>query len=161
MRMKNADSDHIEEHMSYFSSSCISSGPLAVIECRECIPCNPCEKHCPHNAITIGNPITNLPVLDPDKCIGCGLCIPFCPGLAIFVINKLENEARISMPYEMLPMPNVNEIFNGCNRDGAVVTEARIVKVMHVPSFDKTAIVTIAVPVEYAMEVRSIRKKEE
>ena len=46
-----------------------------VIECKQNIPCNPCESACPHHAITIGNPITNLPVVDSEKCIGCGLCV--------------------------------------------------------------------------------------
>ena len=55
-----------------------------VIECKQNIPCNPCESACPHHAITIGNPITNLPVVDSEKCIGCGLCVAQCPGQACF-----------------------------------------------------------------------------
>lgn len=58
--------------------------PIAVIECVQGIPCNPCETACPFGAIEVGEPITNLPRLLTDKCQGCGLCIPACPGLAIF-----------------------------------------------------------------------------
>ena len=60
-------------------------GPVAVIECVQEIPCNPCQAACPKKAITIGENITHLPVLDQEVCIGCGICISRCPGLAIFV----------------------------------------------------------------------------
>ena len=45
----------------------IEKGPVVVIECDEDIPCNPCEDICPREAITVGEPITNLPRIDPVK----------------------------------------------------------------------------------------------
>jgi len=42
----------------------LAKGPVAVIECVQNIPCNPCEAACPARAITVGQPITALPVLD-------------------------------------------------------------------------------------------------
>ncbi len=65
----------------------IKRGSVAIIECFQDIPCNPCEMKCPRNAIKVGIPITNLPELDEEKCSGCGLCVPWCPGLAIFILN--------------------------------------------------------------------------
>ena len=38
-----------------------AKGPIAVIECVQEIPCNPCEVACKLGAIKIGEPITNLP----------------------------------------------------------------------------------------------------
>lgn len=58
----------------------MKKGPVAVIECVQEIPCNPCENACPFGAIKIGDPITNLPVLDGEKCTGCGTCVAMCPG---------------------------------------------------------------------------------
>ena len=43
-----------------------AKGPVVVIECAENIPCNPCETSCPKGAISVGEPITNLPVVDPE-----------------------------------------------------------------------------------------------
>ena len=65
-----------------------AKGPVAVIECVQEIPCNPCEAACRFGAIHIGDPITNLPTCSHDKCTGCGVCVSKCPGLAIFIVNK-------------------------------------------------------------------------
>ena len=88
-----------------------AKGPVAVIECVQEIPCNPCEKACPFGAIEIGPDITRLPRLDLDKCRGCGICLSKCPGLAIFLVDasKSETEALVMMPYEYLPLPKVED----------------------------------------------------
>ena len=39
----------------------MAKGRVAVIECVQEIPCNPCENACRLGAITIGEQITNLP----------------------------------------------------------------------------------------------------
>lgn len=41
-----------------------AKGPVAVIECIQPIPCNPCEGACKFGAICVGDPIINLPCLD-------------------------------------------------------------------------------------------------
>jgi Fe-S-cluster-containing hydrogenase component 2 len=77
---------------------------VALLECVEDIPCNPCEFICPKGAITVGSPITNLPVIDGNKCDGCLLCISICPGLVIFVLEKnyTDTLSTVSLPYELL-----------------------------------------------------------
>ncbi|HHY94753.1 MAG TPA: FAD-dependent oxidoreductase, partial [Firmicutes bacterium] len=60
----------------------LARGPVAVIECLQEIPRNPCEAVCPTGAIRIGEYITDLPHLLPERCRGCGNCVPACPGQA-------------------------------------------------------------------------------
>jgi Fe-S-cluster-containing hydrogenase component 2 len=143
------------------SKKCLSEGPVAVIECFQEIPCDPCEKICPRGAIKIGKPITNLPALDEKKCIGCGRCIPYCPGLAIFVINMTysKNEALISFPYEFLPLPKVGTKVEAADRAGKVVTYGKIIKVNTSKGNDYTAVISIAVPKQYGEKVRGILRK--
>lgn len=137
----------------------VEKGPVAVIECAEMIPCNPCEACCPTGAIEIGDDINNLPVIDTAKCTGCGLCIAACPGLAIFVVNGAytESEALISIPYEFLPLPNVGGQAEALDRQGKKVCMAEIVQVRSSKKFDRTPIVSFIVPKEKYMEVRHIR----
>ena len=65
-------------------------GPVAVIECLERIPCNPCEASCRVGAIEVGADITTPPRLDEDKCVGCLTCAIICPEQAI-TITKVAN----------------------------------------------------------------------
>ena len=137
---------------------CIEKKRIAVLECVEDIPCNPCEVVCPVGAIKVGSPITNLPVIDGEKCTGCNLCIAICPGLAIFVVEKnhSENLSSISMPYEILPLPRRGDRVKGLNRSGEVVCEAHVESVLTSKRFDKTNIVTVTVEKRFCHEVRSI-----
>ena len=61
----------------------LRKGPVAILECVQEIPCNPCEKACPFGAITVGEDITALPRIDREKCTGCGACLKVCPVAAI------------------------------------------------------------------------------
>ncbi len=80
---------------------------MAVIECTEHIPCNPCEASCRVEAISVGGDITNLPHLDEDKCIGCQSCVPICPGQAIFIVDESlpDERAAVTLPHEFLAPP--------------------------------------------------------
>ena len=138
-------------------------GPVAVIECVQEIPCNPCEAACRFGAIRIGDPITNLPQCSHEKCTGCGVCVSKCPGLAIFVVNKAYSEttATVSFPYEYMPVPEQDMAVTAVNRKGEPVCEAKVVKVLNPAAFDHTPVVTVEIPKEYADDVRSIRRLQE
>jgi len=136
----------------------IREGPVAIIECLEEIPCNPCQFACPEEAIEIGESLTNLPRFYEDKCTGCGLCIPNCPGQAIFVVDITysENEAIVQLPYEFLPLPKEGERVDALDRSGQVVGKGKVKKVRNPVSYNNTHVISLIVPKNLAMEVRGI-----
>ncbi len=138
-----------------------AKGPVAVIECVQEIPCNPCEAACSFGAIKIGEPITNLPILDVEKCMGCGICVSRCPGLAIVIVDKSysETNASVTFPFEYYPSPKVGEIRGAMNRKGEILCQGKILKVVNPASFDHTPLVTVEIPKEYADEVRTVERR--
>ena len=138
------------------SAERFAQGKVAVLECGQEIPCNPCEAACPFGAISVGKPITNLPHLVAERCKGCGLCVAACPGLAIFLVDKTysKKEALVTFPYEYLPRPQVAAQVEAVNRQGEVVCSGRVYKVEQPPQAKGTALVTLAVPQEWADDVR-------
>ncbi|SFR55493.1 4Fe-4S binding protein [Anaeromicropila populeti] len=136
-------------------------GAVAVIECVQQIPCNPCEAACSRKAIIIGNPITNLPIVNGDECTGCGICVSKCPGMAIFIVNKVHSEtkATVAFPYEYFPIPTEGEEVKAVNRKGEVVCDGKVIKVMNPKAFDHTPVITIEIPKEYVDQVRSIQRR--
>jgi len=139
----------------------IHRGPVAVIECVQEIPCDPCAGACPRQAIRVGVDITVLPELIEDRCNGCGSCIAVCPGQAIFMvdINYSETEALVAFPYEYVPLPQDGEIVKAVNRDGTAVTTGRVVNVKTAKAFDHTAVISLAIHKDFVQHVRSIMKQ--
>jgi len=133
--------------------------PLAVIECPQEIPCNPCETACPRGAITIGSPITNLPRVDPAACTGCGLCLTACPGQAIFLIDRSGETAKVTFPYEYLPPPEIGRTVTAVDAEGRPVCEAVITAARLTGKADRTWAVTLAVAHEYAGVVRGMLRR--
>lgn len=135
-------------------------GPVAVLECIQQIPCNPCEASCPFGAITVGSPITNLPVLDAKKCKGCGTCVAKCPGMAIFVVDKSYSGTKgsVSFPYEYYPLPQAGDEVAALNRKGEAVGTGKVLKVTNPASFDHTPVVTVETDLSLTDEVRNIKK---
>ena len=150
--------DELAKSPGYPSRERMMRGPVAVIECTQEIPCNPCEAACPHGAITVGRPITRLPELDGEKCTGCGLCVAACPGLAVFVVDLTHAPglAVVSFPYEYLPVPAKGDKVMACDRAGHEVCEAEVLRVSCPPRNDRTAVVTVVVPAAFAEEVRGL-----
>ncbi|MFA5524551.1 MAG: 4Fe-4S binding protein, partial [Tissierellales bacterium] len=125
----------------------INQGPVAIIECFQNIPCNPCSTSCNRKAMNPMEDINDLPTLNVNNCNGCGICMIKCPGLAIMVVdgNYSEDEVLFRIPYEFLPLPNIGEIVKGLNRNGDYITDVKIVRVQNPKSFDKTAIIDVLV----------------
>lgn len=136
----------------------LSRGPVAIIECFQEIPCNPCYTSCSTGAIKELVDINEKPEVDFDKCNGCGICISNCPGLAIFVVDESysEDKALIKLPYEFLPLPEKGDMVKALDRGGQVVGQAEVVKVVNSKAQDRTPVIWIAVDKELSMRVRNI-----
>jgi len=135
-------------------------GPVAIIECVQEIPCNPCEDACPFKAIHIGTPITVIPRLDAGLCKGCGQCIAHCSGLAIFMVDKSYSEdlATVSFPFEYVPLPARGDTVQAVNRAGEFVCMAVVTKVIDTLQNDHTPVISVEVPLQFADIVRSIKR---
>ena len=139
----------------------MEQGPVAVIECFQEIPCNPCADACPRGAITIPANISARPEFDASKCNGCGICLTRCPGLAIFIVDFSvgENEALLKLPYEFNPLPEIAEVVETLDRSGKKVGTGHIVRVQ--TQANKTTVLWLKVPRQEAMAVRNIHRRKE
>ena len=126
---------------------------VAILECIQDIPCNPCVDVCPVNAISMKD-INALPIVDYDKCIGCRKCVGICPGLAIFVVKVENDKALITLPYEFLPVPEVGDTVQALDREGNIKDRGLVKRVF---KKNKTKVITVEVSKDLAMEVRNIR----
>ncbi|WP_347489974.1 4Fe-4S binding protein [Desulfoscipio sp. XC116] len=137
----------------------LAKGPVAMIECFQKIPCNPCYLSCRQGAIQEFADINDLPRIDESKCNGCGICVANCPGLAIFVVDYTysDDEGLVKIPYEYLPVPGVDSEVTALDREGKAVGAARVVKVQRIKGQERTPVIWLAVPKELVMSVRNIR----
>ena len=140
------------------SAERLKKGPVAVIECFQKIPCDPCESSCPTGAIVVGKNINDLPRFDAQKCSGCALCIAKCPGRAIMVLDGSKHDAAVEMkiPYEFLPLPKPGDMVRALDRAGNHVADVEVLRVQNPPAFDRTPVVTLLVPNALAAVVRHI-----
>ena len=67
-----------------------------------------------------------------------------------------NDEALVTIPYELFPIPKKGETWEALDREGKKVGEAKIVAVR---VKNRTAVVTVAVKKHLAMEVRNIGRK--
>ena len=135
-------------------------GVHPVLECTQNIPCNPCQDACPKGCISIGENITSLPVVvEGAACIDCGMCVANCSGQAIFLVDEDcgDGTATVTVPYEFLPLPKKGDTGLALGRDGQAVCEAQITRVRSSKAYDRTHLVTMRVPKEYAMRARFFR----
>ena len=131
-----------------------------VIECTQNIPCNPCQDACKFGCISIGSQITSLPIVVKEAdCKNCGMCVASCSGQAIFLVEEDigDGKATVTMPYELLPYPEVGSTGMGLDRAGREICEAKVVQVKTSPAFDKTALLTVEIPKDYVNSVRFFR----
>ena len=126
---------------------------VAISECIQLIPCNPCVDSCPVDAISMKD-INSIPVIDYDRCISCGKCIGVCPGLALFIVKRTNEKGYVTLPYEMCPSPKKGQDVEVLDRTGKTIGHGCVVKVKKA---GKTMIVTVEIDKEKIMDVRNIR----
>ena len=126
---------------------------VAITECIQEIPCDPCVDSCPVHAISMKD-INAPPVVDYDTCIACGKCVGVCPGLAIFVVKNINNHGLVTLPYECLPVPKNGDIVHALDRYGSVLEKGVVRKIK---KQGRTHIITIEIMKKNSMSVRNIR----
>jgi Fe-S-cluster-containing hydrogenase component 2 len=101
--------------------------------------------------------VTDLPKVDPKKCTGCMACVMVCPGLAVFLLRANDGQGFVTLPYEFLPIPKVQDEVDALDREGKVLGKCPVTWVLPPERNDGTAVVTIKVPEEWLYEARAIR----
>lgn len=145
----------------YPSEERMRRGPVAVAECIEKIPCNPCESSCRLKAIAIGENISDLPRITEEACTGCGICIAACSGLAIFVLDKSYSDTvgTVSFPFEYLIDFAEGDTVDAVNRAGEVVCRGVVRKISQTKASDRTTVIKLEVPIDMVDEVRGVKKQ--
>lgn len=135
----------------------LEKGPVVLIECPQPIPCDPCAKVCPRNAIS--KELCSPPKPDFDKCTGCARCVTACPGLAIFIVDASlpGNKARVMMPYELIPVPRKGNLVTVTDRRGRKLGKALVVASTQVRG---ATLLTVEVDKEVVLDVKSISLDE-
>lgn len=144
---------------SFPSMERLNKGPVAIIECFQRIPCNPCATSCKRGAIVPFEDINDLPNLQHDQCNGCSLCVFNCPGLAIMVVDYTysDQKASFKIPYEFLPLPQKGDIIKGLDRKGDVICDVEVLNVLKTKAMDRTPVITVAVDKEFLKTFRNIK----
>ena len=130
---------------------------VAISECIQLIPCNPCVDSCPVDAISMKD-INSIPVINYDRCISCGKCVGVCPGLALFIVKKTDEKGYVTIPYEMYPAPKNGLDVEVLDRSGKTIGKGIVIKVKKA---GKTMIVTVEINKDQVMDVRNIRVNDE
>ena len=109
------------------SKEIVASKRVAMIECTEEIPCNPCAYVCRVDAISKDS-LSSPGTVDFEKCSGCTACVAVCPGLSIFLQQIKDGKGYVTLPYELLPAPKDGDRVELIDRSGKIVGEGIIVK---------------------------------
>jgi len=155
--------EELEEFKVLPPEGIISQKRVALIECVEEIPCNPCSVVCRVDAIQKES-LCSPPNVDWEKCTGCTLCVSICPGLAIYLQSIKDGKGYVTLPYEFLPAPKVGMRVKLMDRSGAVVGEGNVVMPTYQAKGDAYPRWVVTVEMDdpnLSYEVRAIKIEEE
>ncbi len=143
-----------------------ASGVTPIIHCTQEIPCDPCSSLCAHNLIFIDkSDIRHVPTFTGGNfaCSGCRRCVAGCPGLAITLVDFRKNPdlPTVTIPYEFSrETVHKNDRVIAMDTEGAELGLLEVVNVQTVQAFDRTVLVQIQAPKEYARRIAGIRFQE-
>ena len=97
-------------------------------------------------------------------CEACEQCVAGCPGLAITLVDYRNNADHpiVSIPYEFDREPlEKSDMVTAMTTEGKVVGKFEVVSIHTIPSSDRTNVVQIAVPKNFAQQIAGIQVQEE
>jgi NADPH-dependent 2,4-dienoyl-CoA reductase/sulfur reductase-like enzyme/Fe-S-cluster-containing hydrogenase component 2 len=145
------------------------TGVFPVIHCDQEIPCNPCAAVCPNDLIEMDPAdIRSLPCFVETKegkgCTGCEKCVAICPGLAITLVDYRKDAEfpTVTVPYEFLKdtlAPGARVVVE--DTEGLSLGEVEVAAVKAIKANDRTVLVKVRAPREYAKKIAGIRIQPE
>jgi len=139
-------------------------GVSVVFHCEQEIPCNPCTSVCPKQAISTGDDIRGRPKFIGDEigevCNGCTKCVTICPGLAITLVDyrKDDDYPTISLAHEFLKEDiQAGDVVTVLDTEGVPLGQAEVFKVAAGKKMDRTLLVRIKAPKEFATRIAGIQ----
>jgi NADPH-dependent 2,4-dienoyl-CoA reductase/sulfur reductase-like enzyme/Fe-S-cluster-containing hydrogenase component 2 len=142
-------------------------GIFPVFHCSQEIPCNPCTSVCPQGNIYIDpDDIRRVPEYIAEKtgkeCIGCNKCVTICPGLAITLVDyRKGREPIVTIPFEFgRGALHEGDLVTVLDTGGSVLGKVPVVKTQLTRATDRTMIVKVRAPHEYARRIAGIQTQE-
>lgn len=145
----------------------VNDGAMPVIHCTQEIPCDPCSSLCVNGLIYVDDKdIRKLPKFQGDaySCGCCEECVAGCPGLAITLVDFYSdvNFPTVSIPYELKrgaikPGDKVTVV----NTQGKELGLLEVQAVHDNPSSDRTQVIQVQAPSEYARKIAGFRIQNE
>jgi len=144
------------------------SGVFPVFHCTQEIPCNPCTSVCSQGAIYIDpDDIRQVPEYIAAQlgkaCLGCEKCVTVCPGLAITLVDyrKDGGQATVTIPFEFAASAiHQGDVVTVLDTSGNVLGNVPVTGVRAAKANDRTLLVKVRAPAEYAKQIAGIRVQE-
>jgi sarcosine oxidase subunit alpha len=149
---------------------------MPIFHCNQEIPCNPCTSICPQGNIYIDpDDIRLVPEYIADQtgnaCTGCNQCVTICPGLAITLVDSRErslkaagcseDEAVVTIPFEFgREALKKGDVVTVLDTGGAVLGNVPVVRTQMGKATDRTMIVQVRAPRDYARKIAGILVQE-
>lgn len=145
------------------------TGVFPVLHCVQEIPCDPCTAVCPRDLIKIDPAdIRGLPSFlaseEGKGCTGCEKCVAICPGLAVTLVDfrKDAEYPTVAIPYEFLKESiKAGDRVYVLDTEGAPLGNVEVAAVKAIKANDRTVIVKVRAPKEYAKKIAGIRVQPE
>ena len=162
--LKSKPGKTVEEHLPE-----AENGVVPVFHCAQEIPCDPCTAVCPQGAIYIDeSDIRQIPTFIGQQlgkvCVGCEKCVAICPGLAVILADyrKDPEYPTVAIAYEFLSESiHVGDVVTVLDAEGTVLGNVEVTSMRALKAHDRTVVVKVKAPKEYAKRIAGIRVQEE